>query len=114
MLSFLEEGRDKGRWGMAPMSKTVTQQLSLSGGVFPAFGKVPKASASGAQTLVQSSPCSALSRDLSSSGVALEGLPASGPQFWQFFTDFSLHLGPHSGLGLLWEPFLTSVGLLVR
>lgn len=66
--------------GMAPMSKTVTQQLSLSGGVFPGFEKVPKASASGGQTAVQSSLCSALSRDLSSSGMATSaGAPCAGP-----------------------------------
>lgn len=81
MLPFLEEGRDKGRLGMAPMSKIVTQPLSLSDGVFPSFEKVPKASASGAQTSVQSSPCSALSRDLSSSGVATSaGAPCAGPR----------------------------------
>lgn len=50
MLPFLEEGRDKARWGMAPMSKAVIQQLSMSGGVFPGFEKAPKTSASGAQT----------------------------------------------------------------
>lgn len=111
MLLFLEEGRDKGRWGIAPMSKAVTQQLSLSGGVFPGFEKVPIASTSGAQTSVQSSPCSALSRDLGSCRMALEVLAASGPQFGQFLTHLSLHPGPHSDLGLLWEPFLTSVRL---
>lgn len=111
---MLEEGRrDKGRWGMAPMSKAVTQQLSLSGGDFPGFEKVPKTSASGAQTSVQSSPCSALTRDLGSSGMALEALAASGPQFWQFLINFSLQPGPYSDLGLLWEPFLTSVRLFM-
>lgn len=40
--------------------------------------------------------------------MTLEALAASGPQFWQFLINFSLHPGPYSDLGLLWEPFLGS------
>lgn len=96
------------------MSKTVTQQLSLSGGVFPGFeksqrhlpvGPRPRFRAHLAQPLAETWGAVGWPPLLELRVLALEVLAGSGPQFWQSLTHFSLHPGPDSVRVCFGSPF---------